>query len=275
MKRVVSYSYFRNANSGYEREKGDSALQYQQFLGLVIRAHHVLWNGWAMRLAHDRHVTTLSYWGAVERMAGLGLLELHPFGESRTLCGETGMLERARPVFESDIDVVVCRDIDIIPAPFDRQSVEEWLESGKAVHVVHWASAHSGVMGGTTSVRAEAFRRLVGFDSLESMIASQPDLTMQKHGDDQHLLNRLLPRFAADTLVHDIHHQVGDMGPACEVRTRIAPFRPVAFPPELVTFAADNLSPGIGLCEEPAPALAFYDSLNLPVMEKIRKCEKP
>ncbi len=45
----------------------------------------------------------------------------------------------------SDVELV-CRDIDAIPAPFDRRIVNEWLDSGKVVSVVHWCTP-----GATTS----------------------------------------------------------------------------------------------------------------------------
>lgn len=276
MNRVVSYSYFRNANSCYEKQKGNSALQFEQFLALLVRAHHVLWSGWRLRIAHDDEVTKLPYFQKLERMAGSGLLELAPFGKSKTLCGLTGMLERMRPIFEGDAEVVVCRDIDVIPAPFDRRAVEEWLASGKAVHVVHWSKEHSGYMGGTTSVRSARFRELIHCNSLEKFIerGATAGLSYHIHGDDQHLLNNHMPLMARETLVHDLHHIVGDM-PGCEIRTKISDYTPddilkASFKHD----EADHLSPGCGICWEPAEALKFYDAIDSPIIRSIQMLEK-
>lgn len=274
--RVVSYSYFRNANSCYELEKGNSAEQFQQFLGLMVRAHHVLWKGWRLRIAHDDEVTKLPYFPSLERMAKEGLLELAPFGKSNTLCGITGMLERLRPVFEGDAEIVVSRDIDVIPAPFDRRAVEEWIASDKAVHVIHWAQAHSGYMGGTLAVRCARFRELIGCDSLEKFVKRGSDrgLTYHAHGDDQHLLNQHMPLLAVNTLVHDLHHKVGDM-PGCEIRTKISDYTPddilkASFKHD----EADHLSPGCGICWDPTEALKFYDAIDTPIIRSIRMLEQ-
>lgn len=276
MRRVVSYSYFRHRNSVYEKEKGNSALQFEIFLPLVVRAHAVLWPGWTLRLSHDGEVALLPYFRALAAMHREGLVELVHHGNAETLCGAGGMLERLRPVWEGDWDTVVCRDIDVIPAPFDRRAVEEWLASGRAVHVIHWAGAHSGVMGGTTSVRSARFRELVACRGFDEFLArgTRKGLTYLKHGDDQHLLNQHWKAIAGETLVHDLHHRVGDM-PGAEVRTQIMDQNPDdILHASFDHGAADHLSKGCGVCWDPREALAFYAAIDHPAVRRIQEIER-
>ncbi len=269
--RCVSYAYFRNPNSVYEKEKGNSAKQFEQFLPLLIRAHHLIWGGFDLLIHHDEEVKSLPYWPALDRMVGAGLLKLVPCGNAERLC--EAMLWRLKPVW-AGYDVVVCRDIDAIPAPFDRRIVDEWLDSRKAVGVVHWCAAHSGVMGGTLSVRSKRFAELLGYASWGSFILDNFWCSLKAHGDDQHVLNRLFPRFARETLVHDLHHKTGDM-PGAEIRTRIRDG--YTDPALLASFdhgVADQLSKGCGVCWDPKEALEFYDRIQNPVMDKIRECER-
>jgi len=267
----VSYAYFRSPQSVYEKEKGNAAKQFEQFLPLLVRCHQLLWEGFDLVIHHDNEVTSLPYWPALSRMASAGLLKLIPCGKAEKLC--EAMLWRMKPVWSGGYSTVTCRDIDTIPAPFDRRLVMEWLESGKAVSVVHWCSAHSGVMGGTTSVRSKRFQELLGYGSWEAFITDNSWCSLRAHGDDQHILNRLYPRFANETLIHDLHHAVGDM-PGAEVRTRIRDGDDATLRASFDHGYADHLSKGCGVCWDPKEALAFYDSIKSPVIDQIRELEK-
>jgi len=271
MRPIVSYAYFRSPTSIYEKEKGDAAKQFEQFLPMLVRGHYCVWRGYEMRIHHDEHVMTMPYWPAMRRLAEAGLVTLVPMGPADELC--KSMLWRMLPVFVEPDRIVICRDVDSVPMPRDRMAVEEWLLSGAAVHCIHDASAHSGVMGGTTSVRSRRFRELVGAQTWKEFVDLAPEhFKWEKQGTDQHLLNRLLAKFAMETLVHELHHRVNDMGNV-EVRTTVsARIYPVDMPTP-VRDSGDLLCPMVGGCTEPKPCLDFYDAVDFPERDLIRSCE--
>lgn len=285
--KVVSYAYFRSPTSVYEKEKGDSALQFEQFIRMLVRAHHVIWRGWEMRLYVDDHVKTLPSWPMIERYsrteASYRLEGRHNFlntlltvvncGPAEDLC--KSMLWRMIPAFQGQDKIVACRDVDSVPMPRDREAVEEWLSTDKTVHVIHDAAPHSGVMGGTTTVRSHRFQDLVGSRTMEQFLAHGHDLDWKKQGADQHLLNRLLKYYASETLVHELHHRVNDMGPV-EVREKVSTpiFDYCSYLSSREHDEANKLCSIIGGCTDPAAALAFYDSIDTPELQLIRSCEK-
>jgi len=276
-KKIVSYAYFRHRSSPYEQPKGDAALQFEQFLPLLVRAHHVIWPGWDLMIYHDDHVQSLPYFEKLLRFQDAGLLRLVDMFHAVTLC--ESMLWRMRPIWYDNAEIVVVRDIDTITSPADRRCVEEFIASGLSTHVVHFASAHSGVMGGTTAVRCLTFRELTGYASWKEFSEDcarrfTPE-EWNVQGCDQHFLNRyVLPKVKDSLLLHELHHQVRDMGVPPENIRRVIT---APLPGDIYEDAlrdGDALSPGIGICEEPAPPLKFYDSLDIPVIKQIQELEK-
>ena len=282
MSKIVSYSIFESPDSVYAKEKGRSILQFTQFLPLLVRAHQVLWNGWEMWLHHDDGFTQDPYYPALVKMQHCGLVKLIRCGPSEHMC--VSMLWRLKPAFEVPADCVVCRDIDGIPSPLDRLAVEEWWQSGRGIHVVHHAGAHAGIMGGTFGVRPSQFKSLLYHATWDEFLerGRRAKITFDKHGDDQHLLNQHWPSLVSDMLLHELHHDTGDL-PAKDIRRVVSGGDAHVFRwPAAVDFGlpqdtidkADSLSPGIGICSDPAPALAFYDGLNSDQLRQIRDCEK-
>jgi hypothetical protein len=289
--RIVSYAYFRSPTSIYEKIKGDAAIQFEQFLSMLVRAHWCVWRGWSMRIHIDDHIKTLPYYKTLCRMAATELayrfeddplrvatlIDLVHCGPAKPLC--QSMLWRMTPVFQGQDKIVLCRDVDSVPMPRDRICVEEWIKSPHAVHVIHDASPHSGVMGGTLGVKTHRFQDLLGCHSMEEFLAHGQDLQWEQQGADQHLLNRLLPKYASQTLVHDLHHRVNDMGPV-DVRERaelptareLCDMFPYLSPNQAAT--ANGLCSIIGGCTDPEGALKFYDSIDSPERDLIRACER-
>ena len=269
---IVAYSYFRNRHSGYEREKGDAAKQFEQFLPMLVRAHRIVWSGWTMRLYHDDHIKTLPYYPSLMRLGMAGFIELRPFGQSRSLCGVGGMLERMRPAWEPDVDYLLCRDVDSIPSPRERRAVDEFIASGKTVHVIHdapkpHAGSHSGIMGGTLGIHVPRFRSLIGFSSLEAFIASGPEFNFDVQGADQHLLNKHYAKLAPHLLLHGLHRGFESEMPGCEVR------RKIAGETSDDDACKDVLCRIIGGCDWPDKALAYYDTLKNDAIYRIQECE--
>lgn len=278
MKRVVSYSFFRNDNSAYEHPNCGEARGkvFLNYIRLIVRAHHCIWPLWTLRFHHDDRVMEFPYFKAMRRMEEVGLLELRYFGKSKTLCGEGGMLERMKPAFDPDVEYFICRDIDSIPLPRDRRAVEEFIASGKAVHVIHGeSSSHAGIMGGTFGAHAARFRKLTRCDTFHDMIGKgsfAEGESWNKHGGDQHHLARnLWPWFHRDLLLHELHH-ITDV-PCDDTRRVISGAMPSDVNPQAAEHG-DSFSNVIGGCSDVDKPYAFYDSLDLPIMEKIRECEK-
>lgn len=277
MRPIISYSIFESETSVYRKEKGQSILQFSQFLPLLIRGHYCVWRGYEMRLHYDTMAPQLPYWPAMRRMHEEGLVTLVACGQADPLC--KSMLWRMLPVFTEEDAVVVCRDIDSVPMPRDRACVEEWLSSGKTVHCIHDNAAHSGIMGGTTSVHSKRFRELIGCQKWKEFVDKGADLDWSKHGVDQHLLNRLLPTFAADTLIHELHHKHDDMGPV-EIREQIelagAPTLGKWFPSLGPNQAANtNALCFIGGCTDPQQPIDHFNAIDFPELKQIRWCEAP
>jgi hypothetical protein len=275
MKRCVSYSYFRSPSSVYEREKGNAAKQFEQFLPLLVRAHHALWSTYDLVIHHDFEIEKLPYWPALVRMSAAKLLRLRCMGESRTLC--QSMLWRMQEIWEPEYVVVVCRDVDSIPSLRDRRAVEEFVaDGGRAVHVIHDNPAHGGLMGGTLAVIPARFRTLTGFSTFEEFEAecklAYPEESWNTHGTDQHFLNRVVyPSLKGSVLVHELSAPKPGLE-LSEHRSKISGFDPADVHPRAAE-VADKLCPGIGVCDEPGPRFAFYDTLEGEVFDRIRTCE--
>lgn len=274
MKRVVSYSYFLDDASVYNKpERGAKRyLQFVQFLPLIVRAHHVIWPGWTLRIHHDDRVTKLPYFPALEKLAESGIIELQSVGVCDAICGSRGMLARLRPVFDSDVEYVACRDIDSVPMPKDRRCVEEFIKTQKALHGINDHEQHSGIMGGLSAFHASKFRSISRTDSVENVMGLYgKDIDYKRHGADQDLLNRLACHVFPhhEILLHELHHRVGVV--PGESRSKVADFD-TGIDGEVLE-KGDAFSPMLGGCVEPIPAFNFYDKPRFLHNGLIASCE--
>ena len=96
------------------------------------------------------------------------------------------MLTRMRPVFDNSITHVLCRDADTITTYREMCAVNDWLNSGKAIHGINDNPAHSiPLMGGMIGIDCQKFRELTGINTFEQLVEGH-DLSY--HGSDQELL---------------------------------------------------------------------------------------
>jgi hypothetical protein len=190
-KRVVSVALFRHPSCHYEQpERGNlRGAFFTAYLPLLVRAHHACWPGWELRIHHDESLYAGAYGGELLRLERAGLVRLVYMGPARTLCGS--MLWRLAPVWDPEVEIVACRDVDALPQPRDRAAVEHWARGAMPVHVIHDSPAHLGVMGGTLALRAADVRPILGASFEAFMGSITRDLN--EHGADQHLLSGLLP----------------------------------------------------------------------------------
>lgn len=267
--RVVSYSFFRHSVSPYESERaGDSRGKFfVNYLRGIVRAHQCIWSGWRLRFYHDDRVTEFPYWKVMEKLHEAGLVELFYAGPADEYC--KAMIWRMRPIWDGNIEYVVCRDVDSIPVPRCRRAVEEFIQSGAAIHVIHDASAHSGIMGGTSAFHSEAFKALTRWGSWTEMVNSKRGHDWNHHGADQEFLNQSLwikvadrkymPRERPVLLMHELHHET-DMAHHVPFRRTIDISHPPGTHPAVID-QADVFARVIGGCTDVEKPVAFYNSL--------------
>lgn len=269
MSRIVSYALFRH---------GDSDYNYINYVRLIVRAHWMIWRPYQLWFLHDDRVMDLPYFKAMSRMAQHGLMNLYYVGKSEALT--KSMLWRVLPAWWAGVEYVICRDTDSVPLPRDRRAVEEFIASGKAVHVIHSSESHAGVMGGTTSIHVPQFRTLINADTWDQYVnRNSSDLNWDVKGADQSHLWRTLYRGGnSDLLLHDLvdyertpKHNNDVIVP--DIRKQISGDMPEDVP-KIVGATADIYSRIIGGCVEVEAPYRFFDALEDPVMDKIRECER-
>lgn len=245
MHRVVSYSFFRHKDSAYESERCGEARGkfFVNYLRAIVRAHHSVYPDFELRFHHDDRVTEYPYWKAMVRMADAGLLTLRYKGVAKFLCGS--MVWRMDPIWDPEVSVVVCRDVDSLSTMRERQAVERWMESPAAIHAIHDSVSHRGamLMGGMVSFKTARVR-----DRMQV-----PPPTLDQHGQDQVWLNAIVEPVFSKEILYDNTASMGE---------RIDP--------------RDLLCNGVGLAFHVDPVVEFYKKHRdlCPVIDTIEKCEE-
>lgn len=199
---VISLAIFRHDSSAYEHPNAGEGRGrfFSNCLPAILRGFAVCFPGWRVRIHHDDSIYQTYYGDVLMKLAADGQIDLVDCGKAETLCGS--MLWRLKPASDPTVDRFICRDIDAMPSPREAEAVNEWVDSGMAVHVIHDSESHTGYMGGMMGFRADALRDVIGPNPYETSIrfGSDVGLTMNVHGDDQRVLNRLFePRLSAST----------------------------------------------------------------------------
>lgn len=180
---VLSYTLFRTAS----HDRGDF---YEQQVGVALRGALHFFRGWRVVIHHDASLDEGRLGDALRVLHAAGDLELCRVSDRVPSIGE-GMLWRLRPAWRPGVEAVACRDIDALTVPREVAAVEAFLErSDKPVHVIHDAPVHRGVMGGTTTFRAEYLRDR--WRSVNHMVMVSGVGAMDQHGADQDVLNALV-----------------------------------------------------------------------------------
>lgn len=202
-----SLSYFRHHRSNYEIPACgvNQGVFFTNFMPSMIRAMCAVWGGWTKIIHHDDRVMEVPYFKVLKRLEDAGVLRLRYMGPAETLTGS--MLWRIDPIFDTQADWVVCRDIDSLPMHRDRKMVELAMSKGAAVHAIHDSESHSGpLMGGTSAFNAALVRKGLAtpcVTSEEFRAVHGIGLDFDKHGADQTFLNReIWPKFQKQTIIH-------------------------------------------------------------------------
>lgn len=172
-KRVAAYAIFGNRDF------------YWQHIPALVRAHHQLFKGWELRLYHDSTIHSPRA-KLIRAFAAANLISLHYHEENKGNC--RSMLWRMLPIWDDDVDYVICRDVDSLPTMKDRRAVEQFIQSGAALHCINDNPSHTTpVMGGMCGFHAPQFRKILGM-TWEQMCATRQDLNATMGGTDQILL---------------------------------------------------------------------------------------
>ena len=119
-----------------------------------------------------------------------------------------GMFWRFRAANEKDLDAVIVRDLDSRLSEREALAVGEWIESGKAYHIIRDHPAHRAlIMGGMWGVRGNVLPNM-RFLLLKWYLLNI-DLAFTRKGffgandRDQHFLNQIVyPLIKNDVLIH-------------------------------------------------------------------------
>lgn len=179
MKKVISYSLFWMG-------KDEHSLLYSNGIKAICRAHHSVFPGWEWRIYHDGTIgadRTAKILPAYEKA---GLVKLVDIGAQTSIC--KAMISRMRPVWDTDVQITLCRDMDSLPTPRDAMAVAQFIESRAAMHCLADHLQHGAcIMGGLCGFRNEKFLQITKIPSYESFISGEP---LDRHGDDQLLLGK-------------------------------------------------------------------------------------
>jgi hypothetical protein len=181
---------------------GDS---YAQYLPAFTRAHLNLFpieQGWQLHvnLCSDVDEKWKRFLAA---LSSEGLVVVRPREPVELTAA---MLWRMHPVFDKNAGYVFCRDLDALPLPRDRRICEDFMLSGCDVHTAHDNIHHTGVMGGLCAFRAQSFREVMCWNSLQDIFEAARNAPWAQKGTDQIVLNQLV---AAHPHIKLLEHRFG------------------------------------------------------------------
>lgn len=259
--KVASYSLFGNHVSHGTRQF------YWDHIPALVRAHHNIYPGWQLRIhvdstyAEDRSAQ-------LRRYAAAGLVNIVPVEENIACC--RSMLWRMLPIWDPEVAFVICRDIDSLPIPRDWKCVQQWIETGSAIHTINDNPQHSvAMMGGMVGFRSDTFLDSCPWGSWKDMIESHEGLDQATGGYDQILMSHSIwSHYKPDACAHrfsgrmpddDIDHCFTELPEYCH---------PNLLGPEM-TAKADALMPYLGAASYDIPAaIKFFDTHGLPDVKR-------
>ena len=187
--KVVSYCLF-----------GDSS-RYTVNMLLNAELCQVFYPGWVVRVYYD---DTVPY-GVICALSDFENVELVRrvdfFGESRRMM---------RFLAAGDVDVVVCRDADSYVCEREVAAVDEWLLSGRSLHVMRDHPLHC-VDVNRRRIQAGMFGIRGYLSGVGGLITDFISRSADWAGmDEVFLAEHVYPRFVGDMVVHDDFGVYGD-----------------------------------------------------------------
>ena len=154
-----------------------------------------IYNGWKMVVFYDDTVPQ----PIITRLNELGVITI-----DASTFDTYGMFWRFFTYSFDDCEYVVFRDTDSRISPREFSAVEEWIESGKTIHVMRDHPAHRipygtnrpGILGGMWGIKK------TGYDLFEHIMSFVGDRNLD-YGSDQTFLSEVYDTFIDDIIVHD------------------------------------------------------------------------
>jgi hypothetical protein len=191
MKKVISYSLF-----GYGVTHPDcfSFNSYLRGLMINVRMNRLIYPEFENWVYTDVN-TFEAHKKLIESLVVAGLIKINIMPDA-PLC--KAMLWRICPVYDHDVDVVLCRDLDSPTTYRERQCVQYWLESFKTVHAITDSISHRiPMLGGMIGLKAGAFRDWTKTTSWDELIGKYGAHDFTRKGSDQDWINGYIyPIFA-------------------------------------------------------------------------------
>jgi hypothetical protein len=185
--KVISYSLF-----GFNKERQENCFVFADYLrglNLNIRLARVLYPDYVVRLHTDKS----TYDGLKHILERLPIQVVQCEDAELT----KAMLWRMKPLFDSKVKIVLCRDLDSPLTYRERQAVRYWENREKVAHAMTDSISHDvAMMGGMIGFKTQYFKDYTGFDTWEQMVENR-GIDYRRKGADQDLLNKYVyPCFA-------------------------------------------------------------------------------
>ena len=192
MKRVISYSLFWCG-------KDEHALLYSNGTRAICRAHHTLFPEWEWRIYHDGTLNRCPKASILFKYEAAGLVRLMDMGAESAIC--KAMIWRMRPIWDEDVEITLCRDLDSLPTPREAMAVRQFVESGAGLHCISDHPQHgTPIMGGLCGFRNQILRNRTQLNSYDAFVAGS---ALARHGDDQLLLlHKIWPAMHSNMCEH-------------------------------------------------------------------------
>ena len=202
MRKIISLSIFNSSKHAYRPGF------YWQHLRHVLWGYLNLFPDWEIWIYHDGSLYNNYYGGVVLNLQDKGLVKLIYMGEEKAIC--KAMLWRLNPIFDQDVDYVLCRDIDHTSTVRERTMANQFIQTGKALHCVQDNPSHSvPMMGGLISFNATRTREILKETSLDDLLrtCNWGNERLMEHGTDQHFLNKKLwPILKKHSCMHTVRN---------------------------------------------------------------------
>lgn len=180
MKKIISYSLFQGPDPLAE-------IFYIRGFYFNCLMNSLVYPDWNTIVHVDRY-TFEKYQDLFTHLIANYSIEISISDTEYTHCQK--MLWRMEPIFENDVEYVLCRDADALTSHREALSVKTFVDSGLVVHGIMDNPAHSlPIMGGMCGFKAKEIRDQYGsWDKMLSLSLRPID----KHGSDQAFLNSIL-----------------------------------------------------------------------------------
>lgn len=180
MKKIISYSLFKGPDPLAE-------IFYVRGLYFNVLMNYIVYPEWKTFVHADRYIFD-KYQDLFTHIIANYHAKVAIYDAEFTHCQK--MLWRMDPIFDNDVEYVICRDADALTSKREADAVNRFVSSDAVIHGISDNKAHSiPLMGGMCGFKCDSIREKYG--SFENMIA-KAKRPIAGHGTDQHFLNDII-----------------------------------------------------------------------------------